>query len=149
MSVVPPVQAHQVSSRKGLAEHSVSTVLQWASQTAVAFGTTGLRLGWGMSMTAGLKRGGAKSRGYPSARTRSPTYLVNSYPGWYIHTFAQLACWLLLRYPIVRTAACRHFVILEQRYWISPFSPHQVMLEKVTLLAVTHDGGNATSPTQH
>ncbi len=43
-------------------------------------------------MTAGLKWGGAESRGYPSARTPSPTY------------------------PIVRPAACRHFTILEQKY---------------------------------
>ncbi len=148
-SKVPPIRAHQVSSCKGFAEHSVTTILQWASQTAVAFGTTGPWLRWGTSMTAGLKRCRTKSQGYPSARPRSPMYLVNSYPGWYIRTFAQSACWLLLRCPIARPAACLHFAILEQRYSVSPPSPHQVTSEQVTPLAVTHDDGNVTSPTQH
>ncbi len=100
-------------------------------------------------MTAGLKRGGAKSRGYPSVWTRSPTYLVNSYPGCISAPLPSQPVDSFLRYPIARPAVCRHFAILEQRYSVSPPSPHQVTSEQVTLLAVTHDGGNVTSPTQH
>ncbi len=85
---------------------------------------------------------------YPSARTRSSTYFVNSLAGVVYPHLRPESCWLLLRYPTARPAAGRHFATLGWKYSGFSSSLHQVQSCQ-TPLAVTHTGDNFTSLTKH